>query len=625
LASTAKAVPSQSEAVRQTNLPTGTNRLYLLEICTYQEGEHGFEETRGDSTHADAEIRPAGGAISPKSPMANSTPEASVVNAPATKEFAQNPRRKQAVEAIDSGLQAILEAIDGLGFVLNRQGKVLQIWASDNSEGSPPSESLLGKSIGVFFGDKALREMRPAWIRVLRTGKAENLIHVQTLGGRQVWHSSRLTPIRMPGGGRKQNICLFSRDITDCKLLEGRLAHAEKMEALGHLVGGISHDFNNILGVMQAASELLSSNLGVAHAQHKYVAQLLRSTESAAVLTQQLLAFSRQQVREPRISNLNDIVTDAAQLVHRVLGEDIAFSTILEPQLFCAMVDSNEIQRVIMNLVNNARDAMPKGGSISIETANAFLHEERFPNLLNAISGEYAVLDISDTGVGMDTETMAHIFEPFFTTKQNGKGTGLGLASVHGIVSQSGGFIKTASAPGKGTRFRIYLPAAAGQATAPPTALRTKIRATRSETVLLVEDSQELRTVLKEMLEASGLNVIAFPTAEGALQLIAERPVPVDLLITDVVMPGLSGQQLALQLQSICPKLRVLYMTGYSSASLKARGDAISPEHLLSKPFTQNMLLQRVAASLRGAKNLGEPVRKDADTNPQSYHRTVDQ
>ncbi len=355
-------------------------------------------------------------------------------------------------------LPAIRNAIDGVGFVLDERGQVMSTWARENSATCRPPESVVGKSIALYFGQRVLRELRPALARVLQTGVAENLVHVQNLSGARKWYSSRLTPIRA-ANGTIQNVCSFSRDITERKSLEERLVHAEKMEAIGRMAGGLSHDFNNILGVIQGTAELLSSNLGAGHAQHKYVAQLLHSTQSASILTQQLLAFSRQQAREPRIINLNDVVADVAPLVRRVVGEDIELCAILDPRLACAKVDANEVQRVIMNLVNNARDAMPKGGLICIETANAVLHEKQLPAHSAMLPGEYVVLSVRDTGVGMDAATLARIFEPFFTTKTGGRGTGLGLVSVSGIVNESGGFINTASEVGKGTCFHIYFPA----------------------------------------------------------------------------------------------------------------------------------------------------------------------
>jgi signal transduction histidine kinase/CheY-like chemotaxis protein len=511
-------------------------------------------------------------------------------------------RMKKEMEADKCRLRAILNAIDELGFELSRRGKVIGTWAGENTQAFRPPEFVVGKSIGAYFGEKALRDMLPVMARVMESGQSEDMIHIQNLAGSEKWYKSRFVPIKTPFG-RMQSICLLSRDITDRKSLEGRLGHAEKMEVIGHLVGGISHDFNNILGVIQGTGELLSINLGAAHTQHKYVAQLLRSTESAAILTQQLLAFSRQQVREPKITNLNDIVADVEQLIHRLMGEDIELRTVPDPQLFCVAVDSNEMQRVIMNLVNNARDAMPSGGMILIETANAVLCEKQLRSRPNAVPGKYIILTVKDTGVGMDPATLSHVFKPFFTTKKNGRGTGLGLASVYAIVNQSGGFICASSHLGKGTCFRIYLPAASGHDIIPIVAPLPSICVAGSETVLLVEDSRELRSLLKEMLETAGLAVIAASTAEEALHLACMHFKPVDLLITDIVMRGLSGHQLAQHLKKICPKLQVLYMTGYTRGSLAARGDTTPLEGILSKPFTRSILLQRVAATLHRAKS----------------------
>jgi two-component system cell cycle sensor histidine kinase/response regulator CckA len=537
-----------------------------------------------------------------ESQVSERTADLQNANSRLREEIEERSRIENVMEADDLKLRAILAAIDELCFEVDRNGTVLNVWASEDTSDFLIAKASVGKSIASYFCAEAIQDINAVVERVARNGRGESIVHTQNRPNGQRWYSSRLTPVRTPSGGI-HSVCLLLRDITEIKTLEERLPQSEKMEAIGRLAGGISHDFNNILGVILGIGELLSKNLGIEHPQHKYVSQLLRSTESAASLTRQLLAFSRQQALNPRVISLNSIVTEVEQVIHHLIGEDIDLRTILEPSLANTRVDANEMQRVIMNLVNNARDAMPRGGTITIETANEVLDRTATPTQLHASAGSYAVLTVRDTGIGMNAETLAHVFEPFFTTKKSTKGTGLGLASVYGIVNQSDGFITATSTVGQGSCFKIQLPAF-NEPSIPTVGMPLGcVEAPRSETVLLVEDSDELRSLVRGMLIAGGLEVYEASEAKEALAIIGHIEKPLHLLITDIVMPGgIDGHQLAQQLYEVYPRLKVLYITGYSQRSLHTRGDSTPAEQILHKPFNQATLLHRVAKLLRQAR-----------------------
>ena len=384
---------------------------------------------------------------------------------------------------------------------------------------------------------------------------------------------------------------VVAQDDSERQLLEQQLRQAQKMEAIGRLAGGVAHDFNNLLMVIKGHTELLLDVLPVADHVTRKVEQIDRSADRAAALTRQLLAFSRMQVLQPRPMNLNSVVDEMGKLLPRLIGEDIELVVRPSSDLGTIRADASQMEQIIMNLAVNARDAMPSGGKLIIETQNIELdhyYREAHPIVQ---PGRYVLLAVSDTGTGMDAETQAHIFEPFFTTKEQGKGTGLGLATVYGVVKQSGGFIWVYSELGKGTTFKIYLPrvdeaaAAATRASAPAQVLRG------TETVLLTEDEQDVREVAREFLESAGYKVLQAPSGEAALNLAAEYHGAIDLLVTDMVMPGMSGQELARRMRGPRKDLRVLYMSGYSEhaaeEAAKSEGSAV-----LAKPFSRSALLR---------------------------------
>jgi two-component system cell cycle sensor histidine kinase/response regulator CckA len=382
------------------------------------------------------------------------------------------------------------------------------------------------------------------------------------------------------------------KDFTDQKGLEKQLRQSQKMEAIGQLSGGIAHDFNNLLSVIIGYSEMIEESLPPNDPLQRKCEQIKKAGQSAASLTRQLLAFSRQQMLEPKILDLNAIVRNVEKMLRRLIGEDIDFSTALEPTLANIKADQGQIEQVIVNLVVNARDAMPQGGRLRIETANVHLDDDYARRHPPQQAGPYVSLTISDTGTGMDAETQAHIFEPFFTTKEVGKGTGLGLSTVYGVVRQSGGHIWVYSELGHGTTFKIYLPLS-GQAAHVEISNPDPAESLRgTETILLVEDAEPLRELTRGLLIANGYTVLEACHPEQAVEIVRQYNGPIHLLLTDMVMPGMNGRALADKLGFIRPDMRVVFMSGYTG--FNHSGLTNSEFILLPKPFTKDTLLRKL-------------------------------
>lgn len=417
---------------------------------------------------------------------------------------------------------------------------------------------------------------------------------------RAEWKRWDNTPIVVRLSGRpirddrqKTFFDLVAEDVTERHALEQQFRQAQKMEAVGRLAGGVAHDFNNLLMVISGYCELLLGQLGTDSELRRPADEILKATDRAAALTRQLLAFSRKQVQTPRVLDLNSVVAEHLKMLPRLIGEDIKLIFVPGALSGHVRVDPGQIQQVIMNLAVNARDAMPNGGKLIIETANVSLDEQYSRQHPNVLPGECVLLTISDTGCGMDAVTQSHLFEPFFTTKGQ-KGTGLGLSTVYGIVKQSGGHIWAESEVGKGTTFHIYLPhfAETGHS-APPEAVEHRPPQGR-ETVLIVEDEPELRSLARAFLEARGYTVLEAGNGEAAIRASHLHPSPIHLLLTDVIMPGMNGRELAEQLTSDRPGIRVLYMSGYIENAIGRNGTLDPQTNLLEKPFTSATLARKV-------------------------------
>ena len=385
------------------------------------------------------------------------------------------------------------------------------------------------------------------------------------------------------------------RDITEHKKLEAQLRMAQKMEAIGKLAGGVAHDFNNILTVIMGNAGLALMEVGKDDTLRQEIEEIRKAGERAASLTRQLLAFSRKQIVQPEILDINELLIDTEKMLGRLIGEDIELLTIPEPALWQVKIDPGQIEQVIINLAINARDAMPKGGKLTIETANADLNENYFRE--HGIEGEkpghYAMLAVSDTGTGIDKKTLEHIFEPFFTTKEVGKGTGLGLSTVYGIVKQNNGFLWVYSEPGQGTTFKVYLPEVKKEAD------QEKKEQTRvddpggSETVLIVEDNDLLRNFAQKALQGCGYRVLNAENGEDALMVCKEHDSQIDLMITDVVMPKMGGRETAKLLQPFYPQMKVIYMSGYTDNAIVHHGVLEPGLNFLEKPFTPEGLARK--------------------------------
>jgi two-component system, cell cycle sensor histidine kinase and response regulator CckA len=391
------------------------------------------------------------------------------------------------------------------------------------------------------------------------------------------------------------------RDITTRKQLEERLRHVQKMEAVGRLAGGVAHDFNNLLTVIMSYADFIRSSATPGSRTYGDINEVLQTAKRAQQLTGQLLAFSRRQVMKPELVNLNELVRSVHQMLDRVLGEDVSLVTVTDPELWLVRVDPTHVEQVLLNLVVNARDAMPGGGKLTIETANVRLDERYVGEHPKMQLGDFVVVAVTDTGTGMTDEVKARLFEPFFTTKERGRGTGLGLATCYGLVTQAGGRIWVYSEIGRGTTFKIYLPRAHGVAAKPASRAHEPAPRGGDETILLVEDEPAIRQAAERALVQAGYTVLSAETGAAALHKSRANEGPIHLLLTDVVMPEMSGKDLASQLASERPELKVLYMSGYTDNAIVHDG-TLDPDVLfLQKPFVPVTLLARVRAALDGA------------------------
>jgi PAS domain S-box-containing protein len=481
---------------------------------------------------------------------------------------------------------------------------------------SPSYEKLLGYTQEDLAASSALDQIHPddrekvaaANEEAKQTGTGRCLEYrIRDKNG--AWHflESTASVVRNQNG-QNERLIIVNRDITKRKQAEEELQQSErqlrqahKMEAVGRLSGGIAHDFNNLLSVIIGYADEIDPSCGDTEKLRKNAEQIKKAGLRAASLTRQLLAFSRQQVLQPRIMELNGVVAELAKMLQRLIGADVELTLKLDPDAGRVKADQGQLDQVIMNLVVNARDAMPGGGKLIIETANAAVSEHQALKLPYLQPGSYVQLTVTDTGTGIDAQTIAHIFEPFFTTKEKGKGSGLGLSTVYGIIKQSGGYIWADSEPGQGTSFKIFLPRVMETVTAQDARVETPSPSVASSTVLVVEDEESLRDLISESLSRHGYRVLAAPNGANALELARAHRCHVQLLLTDVVLPGIGGPILAEQLASEQPGLKVLYMSGYSDFHAFGSGSLPPGARLLQKPFTKEELLQEVARVLARA------------------------
>src|SRR5580698_5671349 len=483
------------------------------------------------------------------------------------------------------------------------------------------SDELLGQHIFGLYADNDkwfdladfLRSAAPFKGLTAEWKRKDNSTTVVRISGRAV-----------ANGGEGLVFELFAEDVTERRALEQQLRQSQKMEAIGRLAGGIAHDFNNLLMVISGYSEFLLERLGAEPHLRGPAQEIASAAERASSLTRQLLAFSRKQMLAPRVVNLNDVATENVKMLTRMIGEDIDLVIAPSPDLWSVRADAGQIEQVIMNLAVNARDAMPSGGKLTIETSNVTLDED-YARLHSPVRpGDYVMVAVSDTGAGMDSETQSHIFEPFFTTKGT-KGTGLGLSTVYGIVKQSGGYIWVYSEIGKGTTFKIYLPRVASMEE-PAAMVATPIELQKvepgTETILLVEDEANLRYLARQYLEKQGYKVIEAADGAVAMQIAVAHEAVIHLLLTDVIMPGMNGRELAQRISEIRPNVKILYMSGYTENVIGHNGMLDAGVRLLQKPFNLRDLKSKVREVLDAGPIPPEVVMPIQTTEPRYIAQT---
>jgi len=482
--------------------------------------------------------------------------------------------------------------------VLDEKGRILRVnrgfertfgYGQEESRGRMLDELIVPeeeKEAARQLIEKALKG-EVVGARGIRKRKDGSLLDVEITGH----------PIQMNGGVRV--LYAIYQDVTEKRRMEEQLRQAQKMEALGRLAGGVAHDFNNALTTIVGHADLILASLRPEDPLYESAAEIKRASQSAVSITRQLLTFSRKQVVRPQVVDLNIIIGEMEKMLRRIIGEDIELVTSLAPDLGAVRVDPAQMEQVLMNLAVNARDAMPKGGRLTIETANVELGEDYFrSHAMRPRPGPYVRLAVTDTGVGMDRETRSRIFDPFFTTKTPGKGTGLGLSTVYGIVEQSGGFIEVSSEPGRGSTFKIYLPRVEEKARRITRKEKSFHLFGGSETVLLVEDETSVRGLAKRVLEDCGYRVIEARDAKEALEAAVRHQGEIDLLLTDVVLPGMNGGEVAEQLKEGRPDLKVIFMSGYPDDVVLHQIGTREGFHFIEKPFTPEDLARKVRAVL---------------------------
>lgn len=457
--------------------------------------------------------------------------------------------------------------------------------------GYESTAALLEVDIGALYVDPTVR---PGLVRRFRdTDRVENVeLEWKRKDGRPVTLRLRGRPVR-DAEGRFQWFEMFAEDVTAQRALESHLRQSQKMEAVGQLTGGIAHDFNNLLSVIISYAQFAMDQLPEPDPVRKDIKEIHDAGRRAADLTRQLLAFSRQQILEPQVISLNGVLDGMEKLLRRLLGENIAIDVRRAPDLGTVVADPGQMEQVIVNLAVNARDAMPSGGKLTMETGNVTVDEEYAERHVSVTPGRYVLLSVTDTGCGMSAETRERIFEPFFTTKEKGKGTGLGLATAYGIVKQSGGNIWVYSEPGRGTTFKIYLPRVDIEA-AEIRKARTEACVTGAETVLIVEDEDGVRRAAERILEGAGYRVLTAADGDAALHHCEQHQDGIHLLLTDVVMPRMSGRDLASRVKALNPRVKVLFMSGYADNAIVHHGVLTPGTRFIGKPFSVAGLRRKV-------------------------------
>ena len=503
------------------------------------------------------------------------------------RDIGERKRAEDLLKASERRFRSLFDSAQDAIVITDDEGRYVEVNRAACALHGLAKQELLGHWLGDFAGPGF--DFDSSWQILRKEGAASGEFRILRSDG-----TARVVEFTATAHFQPGSHLAILRDVTDRRHLEEKLRLPQKMEAVGRLAGGIAHDFNNLLAVILGYSSLGLSRMSDPDGLRRSLEQIRRASERAAALTRQLLAFSRKQVLIPQVLNLGGLVMDLDHMLQRLIGEDIEFVTHIEPGLGKVKADPGQVEQVIVNLAVNARDAMPDGGKLAIEVRNIDLDEFYAREHLGARAGPHVMLSVTDTGIGMDAETKSHIFEPFFTTKEKGKGTGLGLATVYGIVKQSGGYIAVDSEPGRGTNFTILFPRVEEAVAAVKPAPAPAMPAGGSETILLVEDEAAVRNLIRDTLESYGYHVLEAGGGSEALRLSREHQGPLPLLLTDVVMPGMSGRAVAQAISAARPETRILYASGYTDEAIARHGVLDPGTDFIQKPFSPDDLARRV-------------------------------
>lgn len=507
----------------------------------------------------------------------------------------ERERTQEALRRSDERFRALIENANDLVAILDADGSMRYL--------SPALHRVLGYRPEEWEGQNAFQYIHPEDVPEVVAALQKGIVHEDTglpmcfrmLHKDGSWRIIEATDTNLLENEAVRGIVINARDMTDRKRLEDQLLQSQKMEAIGRLAGGIAHDFNNLLTAINGLSQLALTRLDSSEPVYRDVDGIREAGTRAAALTRQLLAFSRRQILEPRIIDLNLVVSDISRMIRRVIGEDGELVTHLKDDLGYVKADLSQIEQVILNLAVNSRDAMPRGGRLTIETSN-----EEVRNAAGMEPGRYVLLRIGDTGCGMDPETLARIFEPFFTTKSEGKGTGLGLSTVYGIVKQSGGHITAESQPGQGSVFSTYLPIAETRGDLFTHAEEANQLPVGTETILLVEDEPLVRSLATTLLQRQGYTVLAAGDGVEAIQIAREYPHQIDLLLTDIIMPRMHGDEVAVHVKEHRPGIKVIYASGYTGDAISDHTALQQSQAFIQKPFTLATFARKVREVLDG-------------------------
>jgi PAS domain S-box-containing protein len=576
--------------------PTGLRELFPQDALLTEMGMDAYAGT----PLFDSRRRPLGHlAVMLRSPLTDTELARSLLEILAARASAELERSQAegALRESERRFRELLETVQLVAVMLDTEGNITFCNESLLRLTGWSAAEIMGRSwFDLFLPENLRGEVQSMFARGLAAADLpehyENPILTRTGASRLIaWDN---TLLRSPEGQVIGSASL-GRDVTEHRALEERYRQAQKLESVGRLAGGIAHDFNNLLTVINGYSDFLLRSVDPLDPIRAGLTEISNASQRAAALTRQLLAFSRRQILQPELLDLNAVVTDAAKMLERLIGEDVELILRLDPSPACVRADSGQMHQVVMNLAVNARDAMPSGGKLIIESANVTVGGQAAPPEPGLPPGAYALLSVSDTGLGMTPEVKDRVFEPFFTTKEPGKGTGLGLSTVYGIVEQSGGRIFLHTEPGQGATFRIYLPAVPQPLGPPPAPDQADLSAHRgTETILLVEDQPNVRNLARSLLARLGYNVLEASNGDEALALAQQGSAHIHLLLTDLVMPGMSGSELAARLAAIRPGLRTLYMSGYANRTPAYRDAPGFQDNCIGKPFTLAALAAKV-------------------------------